>query len=141
MNDNKQTRKPLRLKNYDYSSKLTVFGQLAKETITEITVRDYITVDNYVIMPNHIHLLITLSSPIPDRGKPCHYDIPQIVGKYKSLVARKWLAVCQSQNRQMGQIWQRSYHDHIIRCEKDYLDIWNYIDENPMKWEIDKYYK
>ena len=102
MNDNKQTRKPLRLKNYDYSSggtyflticthnkqkslceiiprkddfslphtKLTVFGQLAKETITEITVRDYVTVDNYVIMPNHIHLLITLSSPIPDRGKP-----------------------------------------------------------------------
>ena len=41
----------------------------------------------------------------------------------------------------MGIVWQRSYYDHIIRNETDYLKIWNYIDENPLKWEFDKYYR
>ena len=38
------------------------------------------------------------------------------------------------------EIWQRSYYDHIIRDEKDYLTKWNYIDGNPSKWEDDDYY-
>lgn len=37
-------------------------------------------------------------------------------------------------------IWQKSYHDHIIRNEKDYQKIWEYIDTNPLKWEEDKYF-
>ena len=38
-------------------------------------------------------------------------------------------------------LWQKSYHDHIIRGEEDYLKIWNYIDTNTLKWELDKYYE
>jgi len=37
-------------------------------------------------------------------------------------------------------IWQKSFYDHIIRNEHDYLQIWKYIDDNPIKWELDKYY-
>ena len=37
-------------------------------------------------------------------------------------------------------IWQRSYYDHIIRDEDDYLKIWEYIDNNPAKWIEDKYH-
>lgn len=37
-------------------------------------------------------------------------------------------------------IWQRSFHDHIIRCDKDYQKIWEYIDTNSMKWEQDCFY-
>jgi len=37
-------------------------------------------------------------------------------------------------------IWQRSYYDHIIRNGEDYLRIWKYIDENPLKWAEDEYY-
>jgi hypothetical protein len=37
-------------------------------------------------------------------------------------------------------IWQRSFHDHIIRGDEDYLKIWNYIDTNPLKWELDCFY-
>lgn len=37
-------------------------------------------------------------------------------------------------------IWQKSYYDHIIRNEKDYYRIWKYIDENVLKWSLDKYY-
>ena len=37
-------------------------------------------------------------------------------------------------------IWQKSYYDHIIQNEKDYYRIWKYIDENVVKWSLDKYY-
>ena len=39
-----------------------------------------------------------------------------------------------------NKIFQRSFHDHIIRGEEDYLKIWNYIDTNPQKWEEDCFY-
>ena len=43
-------------------------------------------------------------------------------------------------NTHSDKIWQRSYHDHIIRDEKDYHKIWEYIDTNPLKWELDCFY-
>ena len=43
--------------------------------------------------------------------------------------------------KQIGRnIWQKSFHDHIIRHEKDYLKIWEYVDNNPMKWQEDCFY-
>jgi len=43
--------------------------------------------------------------------------------------------------RQIGfSLWQRSFHDHIIRDEASYLKIWQYIDENPIRWTEDCYY-
>ena len=37
-------------------------------------------------------------------------------------------------------LWQRSYHDHVIRNEQDWRDIWEYIDTNPARWAEDRYY-
>lgn len=37
-------------------------------------------------------------------------------------------------------MWQRSFHDHIIRGEKDYIEICKYIENNPAKWLEDKFY-
>ena len=53
------------------------------------------------------------------------YDV---IGKFKSFTNNKYGTT----------LWQRSFHDHIIRDEKDYLKIWNYIDTNPQKWEEGK---
>ena len=40
--------------------------------------------------------------------------------------------------KESGQaIWQDSYYDHVVRSERDYQEIWRYIDENPVKWEMD----
>ena len=50
-------------------------------------------------------------------------------------------AIKRFSNQKCGmQIWQRSYHEHIIRNEQDCLEIWNYIDGNPLKWAEDRYY-
>ena len=54
-----------------------------------------------------------------------------VVRVIKSLSARK---------SGIGKLWQRSYHEHVIRNEQDYLEIWNYIDSNPAKWSEDRYY-
>ena len=87
----------------------------------------------YVIMPNHIHILLTIcreaggASPSPTAS--------QIVGAFKSLTTRE----C---NRQYGtvKIFQRSFHDHIIRDRDDYIRIAKYIAENPKLWHRDCFY-
>ena len=75
---------------------------------------------------------VTIPHPVPVHiPRPVPATIGNIVRGFKSGVSR-----------QIGfSLWQRSYHDHVIRNETDYQRIWQYIDENPAKWEEDCYYK
>jgi putative transposase len=66
--------------------------------------------------------------------------ISDIVGAYKSLVANGCLEICKSKNETMGKLWQRNYYEHIIRNEKSYNNIFNYIINNPTQWQEDKFY-
>ena len=84
------------------------------------------SVDKYVIMPNHIHMIIALSETVGHRAPPLH----TIIGQLKSHTTH----VCGFT------LWQRSFHDHIIRSDDDYLKIWQYIDTNPEKWQNDCFY-
>ena len=150
----KFNRKPNRLKNYDYSSQgayfitictldrkcilsrivggdaliapqtnLTHFGEIAREYIESMP-----GIDKYVIMPNHIHLLIAIDGPM--KASAPTISVPNLIRSFKVLVSKE-----------IGQsIWQRSYHDHIIRDEEDYLNHLQYIENNPAKWSKDKYY-
>jgi REP element-mobilizing transposase RayT len=61
---------------------------------------------------------------------PTNAIIPALISTFKRFTSR------QAGHR----LWQRSYHDHIIRGEADYRKIWQYIDTNPQKWELDRYY-
>lgn len=60
--------------------------------------------------------------------------VSDIVGSYKSLVANGCLNICKSKNEMMGKLWQRNYYEHIIRDEKSYSCISEYIINNPVKW-------
>ena len=66
--------------------------------------------------------------------------VPDIVGAYKSLVANGCLAIFKSYNQTMGKLWQRNYYEIIIRNEKSYQHISEYIINNPSKWQIDKFH-
>ena len=100
-----------------------------------------ITVDKYVVMPNHIHMILiveggTSRAPSPtgaEEGRipsPTNEAIPHFVSTYKRFCSKD-----------LGEnIFQRSYHDHVIRNEQDYLRIWQYIDTNPAKWQEDCFY-
>jgi REP element-mobilizing transposase RayT len=66
--------------------------------------------------------------------------IGDIVGTYKSLVFNQCLDIYKSINQFMGKLWQRNYHEHIIRNEESYMNISNYIIHNPENWKGDKFY-
>ncbi|MBQ6934493.1 MAG: transposase [Clostridia bacterium] len=89
-------------------------------------------IDKYVVMPNHIHIIlrIDIENGSPGASTPTKQLVPEAVGALKRLVSRET-----GEN-----IFQRSYHDHIIRNQADYLKIWQYIDTNPLKWHDDCFY-
>ena len=66
--------------------------------------------------------------------------IGEIVGAYKSLVANECLKIYKSKNKTMGKLWQRNYYEHIIRNEKSYQTIADYIIHNPLKWKEDRFF-
>jgi len=70
-------------------------------------------------------------------SKPAQTPIPEAIRQFKTFSARK---INQMRGTPGTPIWQRSYYDHIIRDEPDYLRIWTYIDANPAKWKEDEYY-
>lgn len=63
--------------------------------------------------------------------------VGNIIGAYKSLVANECLKIYKTKNETMGKLWQRNYYEHIIRDEKSYLKIAQYIFDNPAKWVLD----
>ena len=89
-----------------------------------------ITVDKYVIMPNHVHLIIRIDNN-DINGRPMTAPtLSQIVNQFKGYCSK-----------QIGHpVWQKSFHDHIIRNQADYNRIWEYVDTNAIKWESDCYY-
>jgi REP element-mobilizing transposase RayT len=78
-----------------------------------------------------------LPQPDPQRKNP---SIPDIVGAYKSLVANGCLEIYKSRDEVMGKFWQRNYYEHIIRNELAYYNFSEYIINNPIKWEEDRFY-
>ena len=119
-------------------TELTVLGSIAEKTIETVTTKYAVEIPHFVIMPNHIHLIVILpESRATARVAP---TLGNFVGAYKSLVTNKRLRMCKQESSIMGDIWQRGYYEHIIRNEKDYLSVWQYIDDNPSKWAEDEYY-
>ncbi|MBQ8683025.1 MAG: transposase [Clostridia bacterium] len=115
---------------------LSEIGRVAEQELLSIeNYYENVTIDKYVVMPNHIHLLIRITeriNPFPTK----QYDIPNVVGKYKAAVTRH----VGNAFMHSVKLWQTSYHDHIIRNEADYRRIWEYIDTNPVKWKEDCFY-
>ena len=113
---------------------LTWAGQTVHRYIESGNRIQGITVDKFVIMPNHLHMILLVNvnaccgtSRTPS---PANAAIPHFVSTLKRFC-----------HRDIGQtFFQRSYHDHVIRNERDYLKIWEYIDSNPAKWQEDCFY-
>ncbi|MCL2084064.1 MAG: transposase [Oscillospiraceae bacterium] len=112
---------------------LTPLGKCIEETIQAAN-KNNVKIDKYIIMPNHIHMIVILmqdeddlTSNADDRGRS---SLHQVVRNIKSYVT-KWAGFS---------MWQPRFHDHIIRNEEEYRRIWQYIDENPARWEEDHYF-
>ena len=153
-----ETRKHNRLKEYDYSqngyyfitictterSKIlcdisvgancvrpkTIFSEIGKLVDENIRILndtyETVRVDKYVIMPNHIHLIVVIQNGRTQFAP----TMSRIIKQFKGRITKQ-VGFC---------IWQKSFYDHIIRDENDYLRIWEYIENNPYKWTEDKYF-
>jgi len=107
---------------------LSDYGKIVDEEISALPIiYDFVDIDKYVIMPNHIHMIIVLDSDGRTQFAP---TISRIVKQFKGSITK-----------QIGfSPWQKSFHDHIIRSEDDYNRICKYIDKNPTLWTEDYYY-
>ena len=147
-----KSRKPTRIPNYDYSqdnyyfvticthNKQCIFGTpgllndlgvIVAEELGKISDRyQTVKLDKYVVMPNHIHAILILDHTAGTDRK----NLTEVIGLLKSGVTRR------IHNQRQGSIWQRSFHDHIIRNQAQYEKIWQYIETNPQKWTEDCFY-
>ena len=115
------------------------YGELVAQTWLELPAHTTgVRVDKFVVMPNHFHGIVVLENGCVGAGsKPARTPLAEVIRQFKTFSARK---VNQMRGTPGRSVWQRSYYDHIIRDEGDYLRIWNYIDTNPTKWGEDEYY-
>ena len=86
-------------------------------------------------MPNHLHMLIEITDDISKNQNSI--DISKIVGSFKRYVTKM---VNKGKKNKM-EVWQKSFYEHIVRDEKDYNRILEYIVYNPFKWKLDEYYR
>ncbi len=160
-------RKQNRLKNYDYSQnggyfitvcthekkhilaevtrvgegspllQLTDYGKIADKYIRMITSKyPVINIENFVVMPNHIHILAVIYNEPYGTGNPSP-TISSAIAWFKYQTTKEINLLRKSPG---ARVWQRSFHDHIVRGQQDYEEIWQYIDENPLRWDSDCYY-
>ena len=113
---------------------LSHYGKIADKYINQLNYYyENIKVDRYVIMPNHIHIMLFVSAGGASRTSP--------PTKQHSIVSRFISTFKRFCNKEIGKnIWQISFNDHIIRNQKDYDKHVKYIYENPARWYFDELY-
>ena len=152
-------RKHIRIKDYDYSTPgayfitvctanrekifwhsvgadiirpqevpLSAAGKIAEQSILQITGHyENVVVDKFCIMPDHIHLILRIETEIDGRMVSAP-TVSTVVGSMK-----RWVS------RQIGRpVWQKSFYDHGIRNQQNYNEIWQYIENNPLKYALKK---
>ena len=93
-----------------------------------------IRIDKYVVMPDHLHLIVTIKERHTGRS------LPDVMQFFKTMTTNAYIRGVTDGNLHAfdGKLWQKSYYDHVIRNQQDYNEIWEYIDNNPQKWVMTK---
>lgn len=148
----KPARKNRRLKSYDYSSngyyfitvcskeRQNIFGKCVGAplacALTNIRNQfENVDIDEFVIMPNHIHGILIIDNRAEASAAP---TISQIIRSFKSKSTMEYLKYINNNNlKNSGKIWQRSFYDHIIRNDESLNKIREYIVFNPSAWDKD----
>lgn len=110
---------------------LSKTGKVVEQCIWEIPAHyPHISVEKYAVMPNHIHLLLLIQRE--QDGRPMVAPtVSTVMQQFKGIVSKQL----------SRSIWQKSFHDHIVRTEHGYAQIWQYIDTTPQLWHKDCFYE
>ena len=170
MTTEKFKRQSIRLGGYDYSSQgayfvtictqnrqylfgdiitnqmhLNEYGEIIQnEWLRNTTARTNVELDEFVIMPNHVHGIIIITNEIARRGvlqyaptnrfRSPSQTIGSIIRGYKSTTTKQINILRKTQN---SPIWQRNYFEHVVRDDFDLNRIRQYIIDNPKNWDSD----
>ena len=134
---------------------LNQYGEVVEDMWLKINdIRLYVTVDEFVVMPNHVHGIIMIHdrpgnveivgatqwvAPTEEMSKsrgPAPNSLGTIIGQFKSAVTKR---INHLRNSPSWPVWQRNYFEHIIRDDKALNRILEYIHYNPQRWRLDKY--
>lgn len=109
---------------------LSQYGKMVDNAIQNIpSAYPALSLEGYIIMPNHIHLLVRVCAD--EYGRPLVAPtMSRVIKQLKGIVSKQ---------AGLG-IWQKSFHDHIIRNREDYEEHLRYIYENPLRWRYDELY-
>jgi REP element-mobilizing transposase RayT len=99
--------------------RLNRVGRCVEQTIQTLPRHHDVVVDRAVVMPDHVHVILTL----PGGGR----SLPTIVGMFKAAASRE---------SGVRGLWQRGFHDHVIRDDRDLERVRAYVDTNPMRWVV-----
>ncbi len=170
---NNRSRRSIRLKGYDYSADgayfiticvrdrecllgeiydrqmiLNEYGSIVRDVWEDLPNRvSDIDLDEYIIMPNHFHAIISINKSLESTEIYKSLDIddikarrkmilPKVVGRFKMLTAK---AINQKREIE-GSFWQRNYYERVIRSEEDCQIVRQYIINNPVQWEMDEHH-
>ncbi|MDA0786888.1 MAG: transposase [Proteobacteria bacterium] len=152
---NRPKRQTLRLRHHDYSAPGAYFVTICTHrhkcicgsipntafepnSLGEIVTQSWaelpdhypnLQLDVFVVMPNHIHGLIFLTETSPRR------PLSEIVRGFKTFSAKH---INQHQDTPGSPVWQRGFHEHIVRNDDSLDKIRRYIETNPARWAIDR---
>lgn len=112
---------------------LNVFGEIVEEQINWLENQyPFVEIHNSQVMPNHIHLLFEIN-PQNVSGEDIKIkSVSQLIGALKT-TSSKQIHLFGNMNFE----WQRSFHDHIVKDADSYDSIYNYITDNPARWNED----
>ncbi len=172
-------RRSIRLKDYDYSqtgayyitlvahNRENLFGEIvdgemqlneigdliAEEWSRSTEIRKEIELDEWVVMPNHLHGIVVINagpdetrevgthgvgatgrSPLQSPRGPARHSLPSFVAGFKSATTKR---INTMRDTQGAPVWQRNYYEHIVRSDNDLDRIREYIFNNPFNWESD----
>ncbi len=116
-------------------------GRIVASVISGIPDRyPAVRLDHFVIMPNHLHMIISIHDERAIRESPLQPGKRSVISQITGYLKMNTTKRIREQNTNVYCVWQRSFHDHIIRNETEYQHIWQYITENPARWRDDRYY-
>ncbi|MDB5226883.1 MAG: transposase [Bacteroidota bacterium] len=150
---------------------LNGYGQIVEQELKKsIEIRDNMKFHVWVIMPNHIHILVEIIHPVDTHSSAYPNNTPADdmhivdmhssaypnddthVGAYvrqrKSKSISSFISGIKStttkqinlkRNTPFRKVWQNNYHDHIVRDENSFYNIFEYIEDNPANWKIDEH--
>ena len=110
-------------------------NSIIEKWLNELERKFNLEIDKYVIMPDHVHFILKLCH---DAERHTGRSLPDIMQWFKTMTTNEYIRHVRADKLRPfdSKLWQKSYYEHIIRDESDYVEKAQYILNNPITWNL-----